>query len=148
MDFKRILRGPYIYVLIAIVGIWIGWAVISQSGTQQIDTQKGLQQLSDGKVSSVVVNSTEQRVDLTLKDGNAHEQFYYSTPRGEEVIQAVNDANLPKGYNDTVQQSNWFLSLLGILLPFLIIGALFWFLLANAQGGGSKVMQFGKSGRR
>ncbi|GAA3332520.1 ATP-dependent zinc metalloprotease FtsH [Curtobacterium sp. C1] len=145
MDFKRILRGPYIYVLIAIVGIWIGWAVISQSGTQQIDTQKGLEQLSDGKVSSVVVNSTEQRVDLTLKDGNAKEQFYYSTPRGEEVIQAVNDANLPKGYNDTVQQGNWFLSLLGIILPFLIIGALFWFLLSSAQGGGSKVMQFGKS---
>jgi len=29
MDFKRILRGPYIYVLTAIVGIWIGRAVIS-----------------------------------------------------------------------------------------------------------------------
>uniref|UniRef100_A0A942SYC7 ATP-dependent zinc metalloprotease FtsH n=1 Tax=Neobacillus citreus TaxID=2833578 RepID=A0A942SYC7_9BACI len=145
MDFKRILRGPYLYVLIAIVGIWIGWAVISQSGTQQINTQKGLEQLADGKVSSVVVNSTEQRVDLVLKDNDAREQFYYSTPRGPDVIEAVNDANLPDGYNDTVQQSNWFLSLLGILLPFLIIGALFWFLLANAQGGGSKVMQFGKS---
>ncbi|MDM7893018.1 ATP-dependent zinc metalloprotease FtsH [Curtobacterium caseinilyticum] len=145
MNFKRIFRGPYLYVLIALVGIFIGWSVIAQSGTQQIDTQKGLEQLADGKVSSVVVNSTEQRVDLTLKDGNAKEQFYYSTPRGEEVIQAVNDANLPDGYNDTVQQGNWFLSLLGIILPFLIIGALFWFLLSSAQGGGSKVMQFGKS---
>ncbi|UBQ02720.1 ATP-dependent zinc metalloprotease FtsH [Curtobacterium sp. TXMA1] len=145
MNFKRIFRGPYLYVLIALVGIFIGWSVIAQSGTQQIDTQKGLEQLADGKVSSVVVNSTEQRVDLTLKDGNAKEQFYYSTPRGEEVIQAVNDAKLPDGYNDTVQQGNWFLSLLGIILPFLIIGALFWFLLSSAQGGGSKVMQFGKS---
>ncbi len=145
MNFKRIFRGPYLYVLIALVGIFIGWSVIAQSGTQQIDTQKGLEQLADGKVSSVVVNSTEQRVDLTLKDGNAKEQFYYSTPRGEEVIKAVNDANLPDGYNDTVQQGNWFLSLLGIILPFLIIGALFWFLLSSTQGGGSKVMQFGKS---
>lgn len=145
MNFKRIFRGPYLYVLIALVGIFIGWSVIAQSGTQQIDTQKGLEQLADGKVSSVVVNSTEQRVDLTLKDGNAKEQFYYSTPRGEEVISAVNDANLPDGYNDVVNQGNWFLSLLGIILPFLIIGALFWFLLSSAQGGGSKVMQFGKS---
>jgi len=77
MNFKRIFRGPYLYVLIALVGIFIGWSVIAQSGTQQIDTQKGLEQLADGKVSSVVVNSTEQRVDLTLKDGNAKEQFYY-----------------------------------------------------------------------
>ncbi|MGD3261497.1 hypothetical protein QT366_22575, partial [Xanthomonas citri pv. citri] len=144
MDFKRILRGPYIYILIALVGIWIGWAVISQAGTQQIDTQKGLQQLADDKVSSVVVNSTEQRVDLKLKDG-ATEQFYYATPRGADVIKAVDDASLPDGYTDRVQQGNWFLSLLGIILPFLIIGALFWFLLSSAQGGGSKVMQFGKS---
>ncbi|MFJ3384586.1 MULTISPECIES: ATP-dependent zinc metalloprotease FtsH [unclassified Curtobacterium] len=145
MDFKRILRGPYIYVLIAIVGIWIGWAFISQSGTQQIDTQKGLEQLSDGKVSSAVVNSTEQRVDLTLKDGGTTEQFYYSTPRGTEVVEAIAKADLPKGYNDTVQQSNWFVSLILTLLPFLLILGLFWFLLSSAQGGGSKVMQFGKS---
>ena len=145
MNFKRIFRGPYLYVLIALAGIFIGWSVISQGSTQQIDTQKGLEQLSDDKVSSVTINSTEQRVDLVLKDGDKQEQFYYSTPRGEEVVQAVNDANLPDGYNDRVAQGNWFLSLLGILLPFLIIGALFWFLLSSAQGGGSKVMQFGKS---
>ncbi|WP_426724906.1 ATP-dependent zinc metalloprotease FtsH [Curtobacterium flaccumfaciens] len=145
MNFKRIFRGPYLYVLIALAGIFIGWSVISQGSTQEIDTQKGLEQLSDDKVSSATINSTEQRVDLVLKDGDKQEQFYYSTPRGEEVVQAVNDSNLPDGYNDTVQQGNWFLSLLGILLPFLIIGALFWFLLSSAQGGGSKVMQFGKS---
>ncbi|WP_144765014.1 ATP-dependent zinc metalloprotease FtsH [Curtobacterium sp. 9128] len=145
MNFKRILRGPYIYLLIALVGIWIGWAFISQSGTQQIDTQKGLEQLSDGKVSSAVVNSTDQRVDLVLKDGGATEQFYYSTPRGTEVVEAVAKADLPKGYNDTVQQSNWFFTLILTLLPFLLIGGLFWFLLSSAQSGGSKVMQFGKS---
>jgi cell division protease FtsH len=145
MNLKRIFRGPYLYVLIALAGIFIGWSVISQGSTQEIDTQKGLEQLADDKVSSATINSTEQRVDLVLKDGDKQEQFYYSTPRGEEVVQAVNDANLPDGYNDRVAQGNWFLSLLGILLPFLIIGALFWFLLSSAQGGGSKVMQFGKS---
>jgi cell division protease FtsH len=145
MDFKRILRGPYIYVLIAIIGIWIGWAVISQSGTSQVTTQKGLEQLADGKVASATVNSTEQRVDLILKDGGATEQFYYSTPRGTDVVNAVDKANLSKGYNDTVQQSNWFTSLLLTLLPFLLIGGIFWFILSSAQGGGSRVMQFGKS---
>ncbi|OIH99723.1 MULTISPECIES: ATP-dependent zinc metalloprotease FtsH [unclassified Curtobacterium] len=145
MNFKRIFRGPYLYVLIALAGIFIGWSLLSQAGTSQIETQKGLEQLADGKVSSAVINSTEQRVDLTLKDGDKQEQFYYSTPRGDEVVTAVNDADLPKGYNDHVSQGNWFLSLISILLPFLIIGALFWFLLSSAQGGGSKVMQFGKS---
>lgn len=80
MDFKRILRGPYIWILLAVVGIFVGWTFIAQSGTQEISTQKGLEQLSDGKVSSAVVNSTEQRVDLTLRNDGGTEQFYYSTP--------------------------------------------------------------------
>ena len=145
MDLKKLFRGPIIYVVIAVLGIGIGWSVISASGSTRVSTQKGLEALNDDKVSSATIFSNEQRVDLVLKDGDKQEQFYYSTPRGEEVVQAVNDSNLPDGYNDTVQQGNWFLSLLGILLPFLIIGALFWFLLSSAQGGGSKVMQFGKS---
>lgn len=145
MNFKRIFRGPYLYVLIALLGIFVGWQFIAASGTQQIDTQKGLEQLADGKVSSAVVNSTEQRVDLILKDGGTTEQFYYSTPRGPDVVEAISKADLPKGYNDTVQQSNWFVSLLLTLLPFLLILGLFWFLMSSAQGGGSRVMQFGKS---
>ncbi|MCU1445126.1 ATP-dependent zinc metalloprotease FtsH, partial [Cryobacterium sp.] len=40
---------------------------------------------------------------------------------------------------------SWFLSLLGILLPVLLIGAFFWLMLSGMQGGGNKVMQFGKS---
>ena len=39
----------------------------------------------------------------------------------------------------------FFSSLLGTLIPFIIIGVLFFFLLNSVQGGGSRVMQFGKS---
>ncbi|MCU1529039.1 MAG: cell division protein FtsH [Frondihabitans sp.] len=148
MDFKRILRGPWLYVLIAVIGIGIGWSVLTSSGTAQINTQKGLEQLKDGKVASAQIYSNEQRVDLILSGSGEQEQFYYATPRGPEVIQAVSDAKLSNtklGYNDVVTQSNFFLSLLGIVGPFLIIGLLFWFLLSSMQGGGSKVMQFGKS---
>ena len=41
--------------------------------------------------------------------------------------------------------NNWFLSLLGILVPILLVGCLVWFLLSSMQGGGNRVMQFGKS---
>ncbi|HRN30174.1 MAG TPA: AAA family ATPase, partial [Terrimesophilobacter sp.] len=33
----------------------------------------------------------------------------------------------------------------GLLIPFLIIGVIFWFLFRSMQGGGSRIMQFGKS---
>jgi cell division protease FtsH len=144
MDFKKLFRGPIIYIVIAVIGIGIGWSVISASGTTQVSTQEGLKALSDDKVSSATIFSNEQRVDLVLKDGDAQQQFYYSTPRGDEVVTAVNDADL-KDFDDTVTQTSWFVSLLSVLLPFLIIGVIFWFLLSSMQGGGSKVMQFGKS---
>jgi len=47
-----------------------------------------------------------------------------------------------KGENAT---PGFFSSLLGTLIPFVIIGVLFFFLLNSVQGGGSRVMQFGKS---
>ena len=42
-------------------------------------------------------------------------------------------------------RATWFDGFLSLLLPILLLGLLFWFLLSSAQGGGSKVMQFGKS---
>jgi len=144
MDLKKLFRGPIIYVVIAVLGIGIGWSVISASGSTRVSTQKGLEALNDDKVASATIFSNEQRVDLVLKDGDAQQQFYYATPRGDEVVTAVDDAKL-ENFDDNVTQSNWLLSLLGVLLPFVIIGAIFWFLLSSMQGGGSKVMQFGKS---
>ncbi|VXB65174.1 ATP-dependent zinc metalloprotease FtsH [Frigoribacterium sp. 9N] len=144
MDFKKLFRGPIIYIVIAVIGIGIGWSLISGAGTTQISTQKGLEAIQADKVKSATIFSNEQRVDLVLKDGDKAEQFYYATPRGSEVVDAVNDANL-ENFDDTVTQTSWFMSLLSILLPFLIIGVIFWFLLSSMQGGGSKVMQFGKS---
>jgi len=145
MDFKRLFRGPIVYIVIAVIGIGIGWSFISGSGTTRVSTQEGLEALSNGDVASATIFSNEQRVDLVLREGDRQEQFYYATPRGDEVVDAVNSADLSGGFDDDVTQSNWFLSLLGILLPFLIIGVIFWFLLSSMQGGGSKVMQFGKS---
>jgi cell division protease FtsH len=144
MDFKKLFRGPIIYIVIAVIGIGIGWSLISGAGTTQISTQKGLEAIQADQVKSATIFSNEQRVDLVLKDGDKAEQFYYATPRGSEVVDAVNDANL-ENFDDTVTQTSWFMSLLSILLPFLIIGVIFWFLLSSMQGGGSKVMQFGKS---
>jgi cell division protease FtsH len=51
----------------------------------------------------------------------------------------------PKGYTDDPPQQNWVFSLLATIIPLIIVLGLFWFLMGQMQGGGSKVMQFGKS---
>ena len=148
MDIKRIFRGPIIYILLAIAAVWIGSTLLTGSGFKQVTTQEGLSLLKGSTVASAKMVDGEQRVDLTLSSADGANgtkvQFYYVAPRGSEVVDAINAANL-KNFDDEVPQTNFFTSLLGILLPFLIIGVIFYFLLSRMQGGGNRVMQFGKS---
>jgi cell division protease FtsH len=72
-------------------------------------------------------------------------QFYYVSARADEVVQAIDNANPADGYNDVVPRATWFDGLLSLMLPILLLGVLFWFLLSSAQGGGNRIMQFGKS---
>lgn len=149
MNVKKIFRGPILYVVLAIIAVWIGSSLITMSGFKGVSTQKGLELLSDGKVSSAKIVDGENRVDLTLKEADGslgtQVQFYYVTPRGADVVKAVDDANLPKGYDDEVPQPNWLVNILGFLIPALLIGVFFWIMISGMQGGGNKVMQFGKS---
>ncbi|GAA1055934.1 ATP-dependent zinc metalloprotease FtsH [Agromyces luteolus] len=149
MNMKKLLRGPILYIVLAIIAVWIGSTLITQSGFREVSTQQGLELLNDGKVSAVKIVDVENRVDLTLaeaeEDLGTQVQFYYVTPRGDDVIAAVDAANPADGFDDEVPQPNWFLSMLGILLPLVLIGLFFWIILSGMQGGGNRVMQFGKS---
>ncbi|WP_375405026.1 ATP-dependent zinc metalloprotease FtsH [uncultured Amnibacterium sp.] len=150
MDLKRIFRGPLVYIVIAIVVVWVGSSLLTGTGFRSVSTENGLQLLKDGKVESAKIVDTDNRVDLTLKqaDGNngTQVQFNFVTARGEQIVDAVTAAGTSgTKWNDEVPQPNWLLSIGSILLPFLIIGVVFWFLMSSMQGGGNRVMQFGKS---
>ncbi|TQL41987.1 membrane protease FtsH catalytic subunit [Homoserinimonas aerilata] len=148
MDFKKFLRGPLIYIVVAIIIVSVGFSLLGGSGFREISTQQGLQLLSQDKVDSATIIDGQQRVDLVLKadekDLGKQVQFYYSAPRGSEVVTAVNDSKL-KTFDDEVDNGNFWTSMLGLVIPFIIIGLIFWFLLSSMQGGGSRVMQFGKN---
>jgi cell division protease FtsH len=149
MFFKKLLRGPLLYVIVAIIAVWVGSALISMSGYRSITTEQGLDFLSQGKVAKVTIVDNEQRVDMKLTEPDAKfgkdVQFFYVTPRGTQVVDAVNKATLTDGFNDDVPQQNWFMSMLGVLLPVILIGAFMWFMLSSMQGGGKGIMSFGKS---
>lgn len=149
MNVKKIFRGPILYVVLAIIAVWIGSSLLTMSGFKGVSTQKGLELLSDDKVSSAKIVDGENRVDLTLKEADGslgtQVQFYYVTPRGQDIVKAIDDANLPKGYDDEVPQPNWLVNILGFLIPALLIGVFFWIMISGMQGGGNRVMQFGKS---
>ncbi len=149
MNFKKITRSPLFYVLVIGVLLIVGFSLISSlQAAKQISTQQGLELLQGGTVSEVVTTDGDQRVDMTLSkafEGSTEVQFYYVSARADEVVAAIDAANPADGFNDAVPRATWFDGFLSLFLPIILLGLLFWFLMSSAQGGGSKVMQFGKS---
>jgi cell division protease FtsH len=155
MDFKRILRTPIIWVVL-IFGIGLLWLSLSNSSSfVRIDTSAAQKLINAGSVESAKFVGDDQ-IDLTLKPGKTYSDgdkvkaankvsTYYVTQRGETLVQALTTRTPPKGYTDDPPQQNWFFGLLATIIPLIIILGLFWFLMSQMQGGGSKVMQFGKS---
>src|SRR5690606_19590961 len=148
MNAKKIFRHPVLYVVLVAVVLIAGFSLFSSfSGPRQVTTQQGLELLNDGKASEVLITDGDQRVDLTLSsayEGATEVQFYYVSARAADVVEAVESADPEDGYDDAVPQASFFGSLLSLMIPILLLGLLFWFLLANA-GGGGRMAQFGKS---
>jgi cell division protease FtsH len=149
MNLKKILSGPFIWIFLAIVILITGTSLINAQTFQQVDTKYGLELIESGKAKSVKILDGEQRVDVELTNPDSEFgsqiQFFYVAPRGEQVIDAISNSTISEGFNDEVPNTPWYLALLGSLLPFILIGLIFWFLLSSMQAGGGKVMQFGKS---
>ncbi len=149
MDFKKISRNPFLYVVLIGVLLVVGFTLItSLSAAKQISTQEGLELLRGDTVTEVVNTDGDKRVDLTLSspyEGSDEVQFYYVTARATEVVDAISAADPADGFNDVVPRASFWDGVLSLMIPILLLGLLFWFLMSSAQGGGSKVMQFGKS---
>jgi len=149
MNFKKLLSGPFVWIFAAVLVLIIGSSMIAGSSFKQVDTSVGLDLIRSGKAQSVKVLDGDQRVDVILQTADPkfgkQVQFYFVAYRGMSVSQTIGSSVIPGGYNDEVPNTPWYLQLLGTLLPFIIIGAIFWFLMAGAQGGNSRVMNFGKS---
>ncbi|MEY2815712.1 MAG: hypothetical protein RJA78_288 [Actinomycetota bacterium] len=149
MKSKKLFRGPFIYVAIAVALLVFGFNSFSTSNFKQVDTSVGLSFITSGDAQKVEIIESEQRVDVTLAVSDRvygkEIQFFYTAARGTQLATAIAEANIQDGFNDKVTNTPWYLSLLFNLLPFLLFLGIFWFLMSGAQGGNNKVMQFGKS---
>ena len=151
MNIKKLFSGPFLWVIAAVVILFIGSSMINTSGIKTVDTSVGMQLITDGKAKQVVIYESDQRVDVVLntadKSLGKEIQFYYVAARGPQITEQIANAAVTEGFNDEVPNTPWYISLLSSIFPFLIIGVIFWFIMGSA-GGGRGVMQFGKSRAR
>ncbi len=106
-----------------------------------------LSQLQAGDVKSVDLRTKDNTVVVTPRQGKPYETGY--TDGGADRLDAQLSTAEQQGkidsYNVEGRKTNGWLSLLTYVLPFLIFIGFWIFLMNQVQGGGSKVMSFGKS---
>lgn len=141
-----------------------GLALLASGQVEQVKITDGTQRVdltltdpfvffldADGKRVEVEVDAEGQpvdpdaAVDLERLDRGKTVYFFYVDPQGEQIIDAVVAADPQQGHNSLVPTTPWWQSILTLIIPFIIIIALFWFIMNNLQGGNNKAMQFGKS---
>ena len=155
MDFKRIFKTPLFWVLAVIVVMLTVFSFDGSGGYTTVTTAQAEKLITDKKVESAVM-TTENVLTLDLKPGQTFSdpasdvsgatkvQTDYVDARAEQLIDALK-ANVPNGYDDKKEGDSAFWTIFISFFPVLLLVGLFWFLMSQAQGGGSRVMQFGKS---
>src|SRR5450756_577519 len=148
MELKRFFRGPLLLVLLAVlvITITLGWAN-SGSSYQQQTTGFVVKQIEQGNVKSAVLTDKNQTIQVTTKSGQQYQADYiYGQGQGmQQLLQTEYAKGQLTSYDVQIPKSSALLSILETFIPYLVIALFFFFLLSQMQGGGSRVMNFGKS---
>ena len=149
MDVKRYFRGPVVWVLLVIVAVLLVTSITSAAGGfSKVDTSVAVQQIQADNVETAKLVDRDNRIELELKQavaGDTKIQADYVQARQRELVDSLTEHPPAQGYTDSVPRTSWMVSLFINFLPILILVVLILFFFNQMQGGGSRVMQFGKS---
>ena len=104
-----------------------------------------LTQLDNGQVKNLSLDQKSNSADVTLTNGQKYSVGYPDSYAPTLIGEAEKDIKPASNFNVESKSSNGWLSLLTYILPFIIFIGFWIFLMNQVQGGGSKVMSFGKS---
>jgi len=151
---NRIFRNTVFYILIFLVVIGVvTYFNGPESQVKKISYDKFYTALQQGEVKSLT-SQPKNGVYIVrghFKDAKKGESFQTQVPISDETTKIINkaitDDKTKADYHQAETTSAW-VQIFTSLIPFVIIFILFFFLMNQAQGGGSRVMNFGKSKAR
>ncbi|WP_096156046.1 ATP-dependent zinc metalloprotease FtsH [Bacillus sp. FJAT-45066] len=148
---SRIFRNTIFYLLIFLVVIGVV-SIFNNPGTKEepMTQNKFIQHLENDQVKNFSMQPKrsvyEVRGTLIGEDGKP---FIVNVLNDPGVVQRINDYSLANpGVEISVEfaeETSGWVTFFTSIIPFVIIFILFFFLLNQAQGGGGRVMNFGKS---
>ncbi|MDX6255180.1 MAG: cell division protease FtsH [Frankiales bacterium] len=147
MDLKRYFRGPFVWVIVlAVVGLFLIKVVSVGNAPKPVSTSQVMTYLAKGQVVKATIKDKEQQVVLKLTD-KSEVQASYPVHGDTLILQEIQKDCKPTAcdYTTTVTHDSILSTLFFSIFPIIVVVGLLLFFMNQMQGGGSRVMNFGKA---
>jgi cell division protease FtsH len=153
---RGIFRRPVVWIILVIVGA-IALSTFFTGGQEytKVETSVALDELRNGNVKKVLLQDREQNLQLDLRaqrdvEGRQTERISAQVPAEaiDEIwteIVSLKQTGKLETYDASFTKDNVLLGFLLNLLPIAVIVILLLLFMSQMQGGGSRVLNFGKS---
>ncbi len=137
-------RNLVVIVVVALLGVVVVTQVLRRdSARKSLDLSTYENRLANGDVKEATLYDRDHVVKGSLANGTDYE-VRFPEQYTDEITKEIRDADVAKFSVDSQKPNPW-LSFVAGIMPFLLIIGLAIFFMSQMQGGGSRVMSFGKS---
>jgi len=143
----RALKNIAIYVLIVLLALFaVKLTSAPKTKVQELTYSQFLSQLQQDQVksASAEVDDLVYNITAEMKNGAT---VVVTAPKESDIVKIMTEKNVDLN-TPPVKPAPWWMSLLSTLFPILILIVVLIFIMNQTQGGGNKVMQFGRSKAR
>ncbi len=142
---NRFFRSALFPLVVIVLLVYLASQTLMprRDGSEKMTYSQLIQATKNGDVSEVTFTPNRQSITAVLDSGQKV-KVNYPSPQSQAQFQNVLEEHNVKFDSKGIGTSAWWALLTGFL-PFLLLIGFWIFLMNQMQGGGSKVMSFGKS---
>jgi cell division protease FtsH len=143
----KVLKNIAIYVLIVLLALFaVKLTATPETKTQALTYSDFYAQIQQDQVvdARAEVDDLVYNISADMKNGA---KVTVTAPKDSDIIKVMQDHNVQLD-TPPVPPPAWWVGLLNILIPTVILILVLIFIMNQTQGGGNKVMQFGRSKAR
>jgi cell division protease FtsH len=141
---KKLLHSPPVWVVAAVVLLLVVTGVFrGDGGRKKLRFDEFERRVAEGQVKTATVADRDGSIEGELKNGTKYRTTYVKED-APAVMEALRNSQGVQVKVDHQKDPLWW-TLLQTFLPFLLLVGAFLFVMNTMQGGGNRVMQFGKA---
>jgi cell division protease FtsH len=141
---KKLFRSPASYVLLALLAVVVvGGLARSGDKTVKLRLDQFEKQVAAGEVRTATIADRDGTVSGELANGDKY-KVNYVRDDSEKLGEILRTAEHPPQFKVDHQKDPVWWAILQTFLPVILLIGAFVFVMNSMQGGGSRVMQFGK----